>query len=508
MKKANNKFNSSFGFILAAAGSSVGLGNLWSFPYKTSQNGGAAFVIIYLISVLLFASFMSIAEIYIGKRAQANTVTAYKKIHKNLGWVGLLAIVAALIVIFYYSILGGYAVKFTVNSFSDNSDILKSFSNNGWEPILFTAIFLLLAVIIISLGVKKGIENASKILMPILIIALIGIVIYCLCLGEGVTEGLAFYLKPDFKEIGFKGILAAVGQAFFSLSVGVGCLTAYGSYMGQDFKIGRSMMWVAIFDSMVALLAGLAIFPAIYNYKAQTGIELQNNGIVLLFSSMPIIFAKLGIGGKILSFVFFGMVSIAAITSVISVLEAVTQFLIQRFQLKRKIVSTILAVVALICSIPISLSLGHSINDENILLIGNKSLLEVLDTIINSLFIPVIALNICIGIGWVLFKPKNKKELFSTNALADNLRRDGLNLGKMNNVFAFIIKYVALILILIIEVAGMIDAMFPIIDGKRQFVWGGFITIMIGIVVLAITITIYFVFLENKETGTNDDEIA
>ena len=508
MNIENNKFKSNIGFVLAAAGSSIGLGNLWSFPYKTSQNGGAAFVIIYLISVLLFASIMSIAEIYIGKRSQANTVSSYKKIHKNLGWIGLLGIITALIVIFYYSVLGGYTIKYTVNSFSDNSNILLSFSNNIWEPILFTGIFLILTVIIISLGVKKGIENASKILMPILIIALIGIVIYCLCLGEGVGDGLAFYLKPNFKEIGFQGILAAVGQAFFSLSVGVGCLIAYGSYTKQELKIGRSVMWIALFDSIVAILAGLAIFPAIYNYKAQTGIELQNNGIVLLFSSMPIIFAKLGTGGKVLSFIFFGMVSIAAITSIMSLFEVVTQFLIQAFKIKRKIASIMIAIISLLCSIPISISLGHSINNENIMVIGNRSLLEVFDTIVNSLFIPINALNLSIVIGWIMFKPTNKKELFSPKSLSNNLKKDGLDLGKMTNVFSFLIKYVALILILIIEVAGIIDVIFPKIDGQRQFLLDGFIILLISAIVLAITIIIYFVFLKNRETGTNDDEVA
>ena len=286
-------FNRGIGFILAAAGSAVGLGNLWSFPYKTSQNGGAAFVIIYVISVIVLGSILCLAEIYIGRRARSNPVTAFKKINKSLGFVGLLGVISALIITFYYAVLGGFTIKFTVNSFADNSTVLESFSANWWEVALFTALFLIASAVIISFGIKKGIEKASLILMPILIAVLIGIAIYCLCLGDGVAEGLNYYLNPDFNELGFKGALAAMSQAFFSLSVGVGILSVYGSYMGRKVKIGRSVLWIAFFDTFVALLGGLAIFPAIYHYEAETGIALQNNGIMLLFSSMPIIFNKL-----------------------------------------------------------------------------------------------------------------------------------------------------------------------------------------------------------------------
>lgn len=499
-----NSFSSGLGFILATAGGSVGLGNLWSFPYKTSQNGGAAFVFVYIISVIILGLALSVAEMYIGKRAKANNVTAFKKIHKNLGWLGLVAIVGALLITFYYTVIGGFTIKYTVFSFANNPIDLKGFSGNIWEVILYSGIFLLLAIIIISLGVKKGIENASKVLMPALIIILIGIVIYCLCLGDGVKEGLNFYLNPDFNALGTKGILRAMAQAFFSMSVGCGTLCAYGSYTGKGIKIGKCAMWVAIFDTGVALLAGLAIFPAIYHYKAQTGVDLNNNGIVLLFSSMPVIFSSLGIAGKFLSFFFFGMAAIAAITSLISLIEVAAQYFIQRFNIKRKKVCIFIALSIFIVSIPVGISLGFSLNDKSIMNIGNLNLLEVFDQIVTTSLIPISAFLTALCVGWFMFPTSNKKELFDFRYLGKKIQDDGLLHGKINYVFAFLIKYIAPIIILGIFILGLIDSVFP----GYHFELNGLLVELIAIGLIGVLIAIYFIFLKNKDTGDNEAEEA
>ena len=499
-----NSFGSGLGFILATAGGSVGLGNLWSFPYKTSQNGGAAFVFVYILSVIILGLGLSIAEMYIGKRSKANNVTAFKNIHKNLGWIGLVMITGALLIAFYYIVIGGYTIKYTVFSFASNPIDLKAFSGNIWEVILYSGIFLALAIVIISFGVKKGIEKASKILMPTLIVILIGIVIYCLCLGNGVQEGLNFYLNPDFKALGATGILSAMAQAFFSMSVGCGTLCAYGSYTGKEIKIGKCAVWVAIFDTAVALLAGLAIFPAIYHYKAETGIDLDNNGIVLLFSSMPVIFNTLGTAGKVVSFFFFGMVAIAAITSLISLIEVAAQYLIQHFNLKRKIVCIFIALITFAISIPIGISLGFTLNDSNVMKIAGLSLLEILDQIVTSIIIPISAIFISLCIGWFMFPTKDKKEFFDFRYLSKKLQEDGLLLGKFNYVFAFLIKYIAPVLILGIEIFGLIDHVFP----NSTFNLGGLLVEIIGIGIIGILIAIYFFFLKNKNTGDNTVEEA
>lgn len=502
-----NGFNSGIGFILAAAGSSVGLGNLWSFPYKTSQNGGASFVIVYIISVLVLGSILSITETFIGKRAEANAVSSYKKISKYLGWVGLLAIVVSFFIACFYTVLGGYTIKYTVNSFFDNTNILESFSSNVGEVILFSALFLLIAIIIISLGVKKGIEKASKILMPTLIVILVGIVIYCLCLPSGVKEGLAYYLKPDFRLLGFKGALAAMSQAFFSLSVGAGVLITYGSYTGKQLKIGKAVLWIAFFDTLVALLAGLAIFPAIYYYKAETGIELQNNGIVLLFSSMPIVFNNLGIVGKIVSFLFFGMVSIAAITSIISIMEVISQYLIQRFKIKRIMACLLSSIPAFLISIIVGISLGFELSGKSGLQVAGRNLLELFDLITTSVLIPVCCLFTSLACGWLIFKPNKKKDIFSIRHLSNGFKNDGMDLGWFSLVYSFLIKYIAPIGILLIEIFGIVDIIFPQIEGARSFSKDGLLVEIIAFSLLAIVVVFYFVFLKNRNTGSNSDEI-
>ena len=257
MEKKKVGFASGIGFILAAAGSAVGLGNLWGFPYKTSQNGGAAFVLIYIACVLLIGFVTMLSEIYLGRRSQANPMTAYKMVNKNLGWCGLVAIMIPAFIICYYSVLGGWTTKYALNSFSGNAGIVSTFSVNTGEVILYTALFLVLSVTIIMGGVKDGIEKASKVLMPVLFLILVAIAIYALTLGSGVREGLAFYLKPDFSDITFKSVLVAMGQAFYSLSLGMGIMITYGSYTGKEVNLVRSTAMVCVFDTVVALLAGL-----------------------------------------------------------------------------------------------------------------------------------------------------------------------------------------------------------------------------------------------------------
>lgn len=219
--KKKDGFASGIGFVLAAAGSAIGLGNLWGFPYKTADNGGTAFVFLYIACVIFIGVTIMICEIFLGRRAQANPITAFKKINKNLGWFGLLAVIVPLVITFYYSILGGYTVKFAINSFWGNNGNLANFAGNVWEVILFTAIFIGLALVVVMAGVKGGIEKASKVLMPALFVLLVLVVIFVLCLGEGVLDGIKFYLVPDFSKITCKSILVAMGQAFYSLSLGV-----------------------------------------------------------------------------------------------------------------------------------------------------------------------------------------------------------------------------------------------------------------------------------------------
>ncbi len=505
--KKRNGFASGIGFILAAAGSAIGLGNLWSFPYKTSVNGGAAFVFVYIISAILIGLIVMVAEIYIGKRAQANPITAYKKAHRNMGWLGLFAVILPFLISCYYSILGGYTIKFALNSFSGNTGSILPFVGNVGDVILFTAIFIILAVVIVMGGVKNGIEKASKVLMPVLFLILVAIAIYCLCMGEGVAEGLNFYLNPNFKELGFQGVLAAMSQAFFSLSLGMGIIVSYGSYAGKNINVGKSVAMITLFDTLVALFAGLAIFPAVYHYQATSGRMLETGGILLMFETMPIVFESMGVLGQIVSLFFFSMVSIAAITSVISLFEVVTQFIIQKFKMPRKKAILIMASLCFAISIPIGISLGKVLNLDNSMTIFGENWLDFLDKITNVVLMPLGALGACVALGWFAFKGETKADFFNPMYLCRALEEDGLKLGWFGKIFAVMVKYVTPLLILIVEIFGVIEFIAPKMDGVRVFSGNGLGIVLTAYAIFAVAIAVYFIFLRNTETGENADEL-
>ena len=507
--KKKNGFASGIGFILAAAGSAVGLGNLWGFPYKTAKYGGAAFVLVYILCVLFIGIIAMIAEIYLGKRSQANTITAYKLVNKKMGWAGMLAIIIPTFIICYYSVLGGWTVRFTVNSFQgneamSNANTFGSFISNPYSPVIFTVIFLIMAAIVIMGGVKEGIEKASKVLMPALFIIVVTIAIYALCLGSGVAEGLNFYLNPDFTKLGFEGVLAAMGQAFYSLSLGMGIMIAYGSYTGSEIKIGKSAIMICVFDTMVALIAGLAIFTSIGHFnpdafKEGSGVALQSVG--LMYQTLPQVFASLGGFGKLVSFLFFAMVTIAALTSVISLLEVATQFVIQKFKIKRKIATIALTVFCFLVSIPVAWSVGGAF-DGTITIFG-FDMLTFFDEITNTVLMPVGACISCIVIGWLIEKGSFKQKLNPMNTYRA-LQEDGLDLGKVGKVFAIMVKYVTPILIMLLEVFGIIAKFGEYSPKGLNFIW-----VLAGAVILmAVGIVVYFVFFKDSYTGTNEDELA
>lgn len=505
--KKRNGFASGLGFIMAAAGSAVGLGNLWRFPYITAKYGGAAFVVVYIISVLLMGSIVLVAEMYLGRRAQANPLTSYKKASKKLGFAGILTIIIPFIIVCYYSVLGGWTFKFAVNSFqpieqatNGNSVFFSAFTSNAFEPVFFCIVFMLIAAFIIMAGVKGGIEKASKILMPTLFVLLVAVAIYCLCLGDGVSTGLNFYLNPDFSKLGFDGVLAAMGQAFYSLSLGMGIMVSYGSYTGKEISIGKSISMITIFDTLVALISGLAIFSAVGALKPEllgtSGLN-ELKGPNLMYIVLPEIFGQMGGFGQVISFFFFAMVVIAALTSVISLLEVATQFVIQKFKIPRKKATFILCIICMIISIPITWSVGGAF-DGAITLFG-FDLLTFFDETTNSVLMPLGALFSCIAIGWCIGKNNSFKSKISPLKTYRDLEEDGLTLGKFGKIFAFMVKFVGPLLIIFIEIFGVIDKIKT--EGTSYWWIVGFSMLM-----LIVSIVVYFVFFVNKETGSNQDE--
>ena len=499
MEKATTKksgFTNGLGFILASAGSAIGLGNLWAFPYKTAQNGGAVFVLLYVVCVLFIGSITMICETFLGRRAQANPITAFKKVGKNIGWIGLIAIAVPTIISCYYSVLGGYTVTFMVNSFTGNTGKLGEYSGSQWTIILFTALFIAFALIVVMAGIKGGIEKASKILMPLLFILLLAVVIFVLCLGEGVKDGLAYYLIPDFSKITFGSVLSAMGQAFYSLSLGMGTMIVYGSYTGKEINIIKSTGMICVFDTVVALLSGLAIFPAVFHFATVEGVDVSTlnlNGIMLMFETLPKVFESIGIFGNIIEFIFFAMVVIAAVTSVISILEVASQFVIQKFKISRKLVTMVVALITFGFSVPIGMSLGYSLNSVTKMTVFGLDWLSFLDVVTNAILMPVCALLSCITVGWIIGVPKTMQEL---NA-------DGNSFGKLQKFVGVMIKYIVPVLIAVIEVFGLIDLVFP----QGIFSLNGLGIAFVAYALFGILVAVYFLFLKNCETGTNADEM-
>lgn len=498
--KKKNGFASGIGFILAAAGSAVGLGNIWGFPYKTAKYGGAAFVFVYIICVLLIGSIALVAEIYLGKRSQANTVTAYKKVKKGFGWVGLLVCLIPVFITCYYSVLGGWTLRFALNSFQSigeaaNVNSFGAFISNPYEPVIYTIIFMALAGLIIVGGIKGGIEKASKVLMPILFIIIVAIAIYSLCLGDGVAQGLEFYLVPDFSKLSFDGVIAAMGQAFYSLSLGMGIMVAYGSYTGKEIKIGRSIAMISIFDTLVALLAGLAIFPAIGALAPELFATPDKlGGVGLVYSVLPMVFERMGDIGQFISFFFFAMIVIAAVTSVISLVETGVQFVIQKFKIERKKATLFVCCLCALVSIPVAWSVGGAFDGQ--ILIFGYDILTFMDEMTNTVLMPIGAFCSCFAIGWLV----DKKLTFSPKKTLLTLKNDGLDLHPtFTKIFVVMVKYVTPLLILFIEFAGVITNV-----TKSSTYW---FVIAFAALLAVISIVVYFLAFVNKETGTNADEL-
>lgn len=486
MAKKENSFAGGIGFVLAAAGSAIGLGNLWAFPYKTAKNGGAAFVFMYIICVILIGFVTMLTEIYIGKRAHANTITAFKSVNKNLGWIGAICIAIPFFITCYYSVLGGWTVKFALNSFNGNDGILSSFSVNTGEVILYLAIFVVLALAIVAAGVQEGIEKMSKVLMPVLFLILVGVVVYSLCLGDGVKEGLEFYLKPDFSGITGESVLAAMSQAFYSLSLGMGIMVSYGSYAGKEINIVKSTGMICIFDTLVALLAGLAIFPAVAHFDPE--LLDGSKSIALIYIILPDVFASMGTIGQVVSFLFFSMVAIAALTSVISLYEVCTQFAIQKFHLNRKKATFTIGIITFLIAIPVALSLGKvGINEQDGPSLFGMDYLTFFDEVTNTVLMPVCAFLGCFCVGWII-KPKKAITEMRTGATVVPKW-----LEKLYPVF---VKFITPALILIVEIAGVIG----------EIKQGYYAVVIFAYGLIIVSAILYFIFLRNVSTGTNKDE--
>lgn len=362
-KKKRNSFTGSVGFVLAAAGSAVGLGNIWRFPYLAAKDGGGLFLVIYLVLVLTFGYALLTTEVAIGRKTKQSSLTAYSKVKKGWGGLGVLASLVPFIIMPYYCVIGGWVIKYFVAFLTGkgfeaaDDDYFGGFIAEDIAPIVFFVIFLAACAFIVFRGVNKGIESSSKIIMPILFILVIGISIFALTLkhtdAEGVTrtglEGLKVYVVPNLEGITlgkfFTVLIDAMNQLFFSISVAMGIMITYGSYVKDEDNLGKAINRIEFFDTFVAVLAGAMIIPAVYTFM---GTEGMDKGAGLMFVTLPKVFESMGFIGNIIGCLFFAMVLFAAITSAVSVMEAVVSSLMDQFHISRIKAAIIESVVALI----------------------------------------------------------------------------------------------------------------------------------------------------------------
>jgi len=429
-KHHRGSFRGSLGFVLAAAGSAVGLGNIWRFPYLAARDGGGLFLVIYIILALTFGFALLTSEIAIGRKTRQSPLTAYKSIHKGWGWIGIFACIVPLMIMPYYCVIGGWVLKYFIAFLTGHAadaaqeSYFTGFITGNYEPIIFLVIFLVVCAIVVFMGVDSGIERVSKILMPILVILVIGIAVYSLTLshtneaGQTVSgiDGLKVYLIPSFKGVTankfFHIVVDALMQLFYSLSIAMGIMIAYGSYVPDRSNLSKSINQIELFDTVVAFLAGVMIIPAVYVFMGPDG---MSTGPSLMFVSLPKIFAAMGPAGNIVGTIFFAMVLFAALTSGISIMEAVISSFMDKFKLSRKKATVIETAFALV--IGVIVCLGYNLLYFELKLPNSESpgqILDVLDYISNYLMMPIIALATCILIGWVL-KPDSVIEEVTKN---------------------------------------------------------------------------------------------
>ncbi len=441
--KDRSNFSNKLGFVLAAAGSAVGLGNIWRFPYLAAQYGGGTFLLIYLILAVTFGFTLMTAEIALGRKTGLSAIGAFRALDKRFNILGILAVVVPIIIFPYYSVIGGWVLKyFTVfitggAKASAGDTYFTDFISSATEPIGWFLLFMAFTAIVVLCGVEKGIENVSKFMMPVLVILTIIISVYGLSL-EGASEGLIYYLKPHMADVSAKTILAAMGQLFYSMSLAMGIMITYGSYMKKTDNLESSVRQIELFDTAIAFLAGLMIIPAVFAFSGGDRSAL-NAGPGLMFITLPKVFASMRFG-SVIGTIFFLLVFFAALTSAISLMETIVSVFMDKFGWKRRFTGIFVAVLALIMGVPSSLGFGPL----GFISWNGMTVLDIMDFVSNSVLMPIVAFFTCIFVGFVI-KPK---------AIADEVKEtDGK--FKAEGMFNVMIKWIAPLFLFIILVSSV-----------------------------------------------------
>ena len=446
MSEKRSSFTGKIGFVLAAAGSAVGLGNIWRFPYLAAKYGGGIFLLVYIILAVTFGFALMCGEIALGRKTGQSAIGAFKSLNKKYSFVGVLASVIPAIILPYYSVIGGWVTKYlfafaTGGAAESAADgYFESFIAKPFEPIGWFLLFIGLTALIVLLGVEKGVEKVSKIMMPVLVVLTVFVAIYAMFM-PGAMEGVKYYLTPDFSKFSATTVLAAMGQLFYSMSLAMGIMITYGSYMKKDVNLEKSVRQIEIFDTGIAFLAGLMIIPAVFAFSGGDETAL-GKGPGLMFITLPKVFDSMK-GGEIVGALFFLLVLFAALTSSISLMETVVSIIRDKLGWGRK--TTCFAVLALSVVLGLPSSLGFGVLG-NITLNG-MTILDMFDFFSNSILMPIVALFTCIFIGYVI-KPKCLIEEIEVSAPF-----------KAKTLFTVVIKYVAPICIVLILISSVLDAL-------------------------------------------------
>ncbi len=445
-EEKRSSFTGKIGFVLAAAGSAVGLGNIWRFPYLAAAYGGGIFLLVYIILALTFGFALMSAEISLGRKTGLSAIGAFRKLDSRYSFIGYLAALVPIIILPYYSVIGGWVTKYLfaflsgdgVNAASDA--YFGSFISQTGQPIFWFLLYLGITAVIVLFGVEKGVEKVSKIMMPILILLSIVIAIYSICM-PGAVEGLLYYITPDFSKFSVKTVLAAMGQLFYSMSLAMGIMITYGSYMKKEVNLESSVKQIELFDTGIAFLAGLMIIPAVFVFSGGTP-EALGKGPSLMFITLPKVFETMS-GGTVIGAAFFLLVLFAALTSSISLMETVVSIVCDKFKINRKLSCLVVFLGSVIIGLPSTLGYGVW---GNVRMIGMQ-FLDFFDFISNSVLMPIVALFTCFFVGYVI-KPK---------ALIDEIELSAT--FKRKNLFQFVIKYLAPICIVLILVSSVLDTL-------------------------------------------------
>lgn len=449
---SRSSFTGKIGFVLAAAGSAVGLGNIWRFPYLAAEYGGGIFLLVYVILSVTFGFSLMVAEIAIGRKTGKSAIEAFGSLNKKYTFLGYLASIVPIMILPYYSVIGGWVMKYlfgfatgsahemaqnVVNADGTTATYFSNFIGQTGEPIFWFALFIGITALIVLFGVEKGIEKVSKVMMPVLIVLTLFIAIYSLFAVEGAWDGVVYYLKPDFSHFSIMTVVAAMGQLFYSMSLAMGIMITFGSYMKKDISIEKSAKQIELFDTGVAFLAGLMIIPAAFASGNMDAIK----GPGLMFVTLPGIFDSM-FGGTVIGVIFFMMVLLAALTSSISLMETVVSIFMDKFKWNRKISCLVVLGISVLLGVPSAL--GYSAWSQFTIL--GMQLLDFFDFASNNLLMPIVAFITCIFVTFCI----KRKTIIEEVELSGKF--------KWKKIFSVIICYVAPICILTILVSSVLSA--------------------------------------------------